>query len=101
MALSLVLASRSASFSVRVVRLVYPKFKFLAWCCARICIVCSTTWTIPTFFGYSLTSGLSDELLKPSSKMDPILVSVDPVEHRRKMYYVVKKKDFWAVWRGG
>ena len=36
MALSLVLASRSASFSVRVVRPVYPKFKFLAWCCARI-----------------------------------------------------------------
>ena len=36
MALSLVLASRSASFSVRVVRPVYPKFKFLAWRCARI-----------------------------------------------------------------
>ena len=46
------------------------------------------------FFGYSLTSGLFDELLKPSSKMDPMLVSVDPVEHRRKMYYVVKKKFF-------
>ena len=31
------------------------------------------------------------ELLKPSPKTDPMLVSVDPVEHRRKMYYVVKK----------
>ena len=36
MALSLVLASRSVSFFVRVVRPVYPKFKFLAWRCARI-----------------------------------------------------------------
>ena len=26
-----------------------------------------------------------------SPKTDPMLVSVDPVEHRRKMYYVVKK----------
>ena len=39
--------------------------------------------------------------LNSSPKTDPMLVSVDPVEHRRKMYYVVKKKIFWAVWRGG
>ena len=91
MALSLVLASRSASFSVRVVRPVYPKFKFLAWCCARILYRLINNLDYLDVFGYSLTSGLSDELLKPSSKMDPMLVSVDPVEYRRKMYYVEKK----------
>ena len=93
MALSLVLASRSASFSVRVVRPVYPKFKFLAWCCARILYRLINNLDYLDVFGYSLTSGLSDELLKPSSKMDPMLVSVDPVEYRRKMYYVGKKKS--------
>ena len=28
--------------------------------------------------------------------MDPMLVSVDPVEYRRKMYYVVKKKKIFG-----
>ena len=65
MALSLVLASRSASFSVRVVRPVYPKFKFLAWCCARILYCLINNLDYPDVFGYSLTSGLSDELLEP------------------------------------
>ena len=82
MALSLVLASRSASFSVRVVRPVYPKFKFLAWCCARILYRLSNNLDYFDVFGYSLTSGLSDELLEPGHDQNgsPGRVTNDPLE---------------------
>jgi hypothetical protein len=65
MALSLVLASRSASFSARVVGSVYPKFKFLAWCCARILYRLINDLDYLDVFVCSLILGLSDELLEP------------------------------------